>query len=208
MSYGITPIAVSLHEVENVIGGDTKSGGLLSRLLGSPSSSLIKTIKREYAHRFEQDDVLEDDEPTLQQALADLLAGKELDTSYGHKYAYALELLCDHFGEFLDNSAWSAMRGEWAEQVHEAMKQADIDQQTLSVNDHLMYRGAPITIPEPGDFPFMGFLRKNEIGKAAQAIDSSDLSEMDEEVQESVMQIRGWLERCEQLKCDLVCFYY
>lgn len=28
------------------------------------------------------------------------------------------------------------------------------------------------------------------------------------EIRESVMQIRGWLKRCEELKCDLVCFYY
>jgi hypothetical protein len=76
-------------------------------------------------------------------------------------------LLCDHFGEFLDNSA-----------------------------------------PEPGDFPFIGFLRKNEIGDAAKAIDSAGLSDMDEEVQESVMQIHGWLKRCGELECDLVCFYY
>jgi len=208
MSYGITAIAVSLQDVENVIGGDTKSGWLLSRLLGSASSRLIKTIKREFAHRFEQDDVLEDDEPTLQQALDDLLAGRALDTSYGHKYAYAFELICNHFGEFLDNSAWSAMGGEWAEQVHEAMKQAGIDEQAISVNDHLMCRGAPLSIPEPHDFPFIGFLRKSEIAKAAHAIDSADLSSMDEEVRESVIQIRGWFDRCQQLDCDLVCFYY
>ena len=100
------------------------------------------------------------------------------------------------------------MRSEWADQVHEAMKQAGIDEQTLSVNDHLMYRGSPIPIPEPGDFPFIGFLRNNEIGDAAKAIDSADLSDVDEEIRESVMQIRGWLKRCEERHCDLICFYY
>jgi hypothetical protein len=88
------------------------------------------------------------------------------------------------------------------------MIQAGIDGQELSLFDHLMYRGAPISIPSPSDFPYMGFLRNREIAKAAQAIDSADLPSMDEEVQESVLQIRSWFDRCEQLNCDLVCFYY
>ena len=207
MTCGITPIAVSLEQVQTVIGTD-QTPGLLRFLLGSPTDRLTHKIKREFAHRFEQDEVDDEDEPSLEKALRDLLSGGELNPAFGHKYAYALELLCDHFGEFLDNSAWTAMRSEWADQVHEAIKQAGIDEQTLSVNDHLMYRGSPIAIPEPSDFPFIGYLRKDEIGNAAQAIDSADRSDMDEEVQESVSQIHGWLKRCEELKCDLVCFYY
>jgi hypothetical protein len=208
MSYGITAIAVSLGDVESVIGRGSHPSGLFGRLFGSESAKLLKAIKREYRYRFEQDEVDDDDEPTLEQALADLLAGNELNASYGHKYAYAFELLCDHFGEFLDNSAWSAMRGEWADQVEDAMKQAGIDEQALSVRGHLMHRGPPVAIPEPDDFPFVGFLRKNEIADAARAIDSADLSSVDEEVQESMIQVRGWLERCEEVGCDLVCFYY
>ena len=47
MSYGITPIAVSLDKVESVIGGDTRSSGLFGRLFGSSNSSLIKKIKHQ-----------------------------------------------------------------------------------------------------------------------------------------------------------------
>ena len=54
----------------------------------------------------------------------------------------------------------------------------------------------------------MGFLRNNEIDDAAKAIDSADLAKMDEEIRESVTQIQGWLQRCEELKCDLICVYY
>lgn len=205
MSYGITPIAVSLEQVQGVIGVD-RTPGFLRRLIGSRTERLIHTIKREFAHRFEQDESVDENEPTLEKALSDLLAGAELSTAHGHKYAYALDLLCDHFGEFLDNSAWSAMRGEWADDVYQAMKRAGIDEQAVSVNDHLMFRGSPIAIPEPDDFPSIGFLRKQEIGNAVKAIDSGDLSSMDEEIKESVMQIRGWLARCEELDCDLVCF--
>jgi len=207
MSYGITPIAVSLAKVEGVI-GPQKAGGLFGRLFGTSHASLLKEIKRRFSYRFEQDDVDEEGEPTLEQALADLLAGSDLDESYGHKYAYAFELLCDHFGDFLDNSAWSAMRTEWAEQVEGAMKKAGIAEDAISVSSHLMFRGAPISIPTPDDFPFVGFLRRGEIDNAAQAIDTADLSSMDEEVRESVEQLREWCDRCRELERDLVCFYY
>ena len=207
MSYDITPIAVSLEQVQGVI-GVKRTGGFLRCLLGSPIDRLIRTIKWNYAHRFEQDEVYDEDEPSLEKALGDLLAGAELAPTFGHKYAYALELVCDHFGEFLDNSAWSAMRLDWAEHVHEAMTQADIDEEAISLNDHLMFRGPPIPIPVPADFPAIGFLRRNEIGNAATALDAADLSSLDEETRESITQIQLWLERCNELKCDLVCFYY
>lgn len=205
MSYCLTPIAVSLQKIQTVI-GDQQSGGFLRRLLGSPADRVIRTLKRKYSRRF-QDDTEHEEDLSLEQALTDLLANGPLNPAFGHRYGYAVELLCLHFGEVLDNSAWSSMRTEWAEQVQEAMTQLGIDSEIVSVTQ-LMYRGSPIAVPEPGDFPSIGFLRREEIGKAAAAIDSASLSSVDEEVQESIMQVREWLERCEELNCDLVCFYY
>ena len=91
VSCGITPIAVSLEHVQSVIGADQTSG-FVRRLLGSPTEHLIHTLKRKFAYRFDDDESLDEKEPTLEKALSDLLAGNELDTAYGHKYAYALEL--------------------------------------------------------------------------------------------------------------------
>ena len=207
MSYGITPIAVSLEQVQSVIGTD-QTPGFLRALLGSPTDRLIHKIKREFAHRFEQDELNDEDEPSLEKALRDLLSGGELNPGFGHKYAYALELLCKYFGEVLDNSAWTAMRSEWADQVHEALKRAGIDENVLSLNEHLMFRGSPIPMPAPADFPYTGFLLRSEIGNATDAINAADLSALDGETRESIMQIRGWLDQCRELDCDLVCFYY
>ncbi len=207
MGYGITPFAVSLKKIERVI-GKKKSGGLLGRLFATSSASLLREIKRKSAYRFDQDDLVDDEEPTLEQALADLLAGNDLNQLFGHKYAYAFELLCDHFGRALNNSMWSAIGIEWVEQVEEAMKQAGIDEHAISVSSHLMNRGAPVSIPTPDDFPAVGYLRRGEIDAAAQALDSADLSEMDEDLMESVEQLRQWCARCRELGTDLVCFYY
>jgi hypothetical protein len=211
MSYGIMAFAVSLDRVESVLASAKR--GLLGRLFGTPTDSLMKTLKQKFAYRFEEDedDFDEEDEEetlTLEQALVDLLHGNKLNSSFGHKYGYALELLCDHFGESLDNSAWDAMGVDWAVQVEEEMQQAGIDENTISPMGHLMFRGPPIQIPKPEDSPAIGFLRSSEIDRAASAIDGADPSNMDEEAAESVMQIRAWLRRCEQLNCDLVCFYH
>jgi len=201
--------AVSLKEVENALGKSNAKLGLLGRLFGPSTDSLVRKIKQKSAYRFEQDEEDDEDEAqtlTLEQALVDLLDGNELHSSYGDKYGYALELLCDHFGECLDSSAWDSMRIDWANEVQEQMEQAGIDENAVSLTDHLMFRGPPIQIPR--DSPSIGFLRSSEIDRAADAIDAADLSNVDEEVEESVMQIRAWLRRCGELNCDLVCFYY
>src|SRR3954451_16607494 len=100
MSYGITPIAVPLAEVE--------------RAFGSRDTTLASAIREEFAYRFEQDRCDEDDEdePTLTDALDEVSEGKPLRGRYAHKYCYALEMLCWHFGERLPDRCFSGMRGE------------------------------------------------------------------------------------------------
>ena len=212
MSYGIMAYAVSLKEVESALGNSNAKRGLLGRLFAPSTASLVKTLRQKFDYRFEEDedsfdDEDEEDSKTLEQALVDLLDGNELDDRFGDKYGFALELLCDHFGKSLDSSAWDAMRIDWANQVQEDMTQAGIEENAISLTNHIMFRGPPIQIPRD-DSPSIGFLRNNEIEKAADAIDAADLSNVDEEVEESVMQMRGWLRRCKELNRDLVCFYY
>ena len=56
-----------------------------------------------------------------------------MDPHFGHKFGYAFELLCDHFGEFLDNSTWSAEDADWPDQVQAALMQAGIVVRALGV---------------------------------------------------------------------------
>ena len=53
----------------------------------------------------------------LYRKVAAELGGEPLRANYGHKYAYAVEMLCWHFGERLPDRCSSAMRGEWADAV-------------------------------------------------------------------------------------------
>ena len=144
MSYGITPVAVVLSRVEQSFGGGDES--------------LVRQILDGIASRFEQDrtDPEDEDEPTLEQALHEVISGSPLREDYGHKYGYVLEMLCLHFGEHLPNANFSAMRSSWADSVDLALAKAGVPEERLRMVNHLVYRGAPIPIPEPLDFPSIG----------------------------------------------------
>lgn len=212
MSYGITPIAVSLAEVRNALGGQPAKPSFWRRLLGSqPNSSeaVLRKIKREFDWRFEQDDFDEEEgEPSLEHALQDLLLGNPASEDFPHKYGYAFELLCHHFGESLNNSEWSSLHFDWLETVDAALTEAGVDAQKLRIGRHITSRGAPISIPRPLDFPDIGYLLSAEIPPALAELGAASFADAEDDVQASIEQVRSWLERCQALQRDLVCFYY
>jgi len=98
------PFAVSISRVQQVI--------------GSRDKELAELLKDTFSHQFEQDeledeDVGEDeDEPPLplEEALDEIIEGKELREAQGYKYGTVVEVLCWHFGTFLPNAEFSGMR--------------------------------------------------------------------------------------------------
>ncbi len=196
MSYGIMPYSVSLAEVERVFG------------CGDPA--LLARLMVEFKDDLDNDECDEDDEeePTLAEALREIIEGEPMRPSYGHKYGYLLEMLCRQYGESLANSEFSSMHSDWIDKVDQGLAHAGIPEETLSLSRHLLYRGSPVAIPEPGDFPFIGYLKSNEIPPALQALETADLTVLEREVKESIDQLRSWLESSQKSQRDLVCFYY
>jgi hypothetical protein len=193
MSYGIMPFGVRL--------------ALVKRAFGSGDAALVAEITEEFQDHFEADDG-DDDGPTLEDALHEIIEGRPLQDGYGHKYGYTLELLCWHFGKFLPNEHFSAMHSDWANQVDRGLFQAGVPEETFSLTGHLMFRGSPVPIPERDDFPSIGYLKAAEVGPALRAIKTADLAGLDPEVRDAVGDLRGWLEACSKAVCDLVCFYH
>ena len=196
MGYGIMPFAVRLLRVE--------------RAFGSRDAALVAEITERFEGRFEDDDrdADDEDEPTLEMALHEIIEGRPLRDGYGHKYAYVLEMLCWHYGRFLPNAHFSAMHYDWADQVDGELIRAGVPEGTIGLKRHLMHRGAPVAIPEPDDFPFIGFLKAAEVGPALRAVQSADLAAPDPEVRDAVAELRSWLEACGTTARDLVCFYH
>lgn len=206
MSYGIHPIAVSLSQLQLALQAQPEPTGMFGRLFGTGRKDLVTEVLRDQGPLDEDDGF--DDEITVEQALRELCSGSELSSSEGAPYAYALFALCNQLGEFQANAEWSSMRSRRAECVDEAIEKAGVPAETLRVQDHLMYRGAPVDIPEPFDFPFMGYLKNAELAPALKALSNTDQSTIPEEFRAAVAQIVGWLKRAQALKIDLVCFYF
>jgi hypothetical protein len=192
MGYGIEAFSVRLSRVQ--------------RAFGSRDASLVSEITWEFDSYFEPD-VFHDEGPTLEVALHEIIEGKPMQESYGHQYARILKLLCWHFGKYLPNSHFSAMRSEWAKRVDEGLVRAGVPPETFSLWRHLMNRGSPIAIPQPEDWPFIGYLKAAEIGPALRAVKAADLTVLDAQVRDAVGELRGWLEVCSKAVWDLVCFY-
>ena len=194
MGYGLTPIAVDLEDVKSVF--------------GRRDESIIPILKSSFDFRFNELDWDEDAELDLETAIRDLITGVEPNPEYGHLYAYGLELICWHFGEHLSNEHWSAMQGEWADTVEAALQSLGLDQTILGIHNHIFYRGAPLPLPEPDDFPFIGFVLNREIQPALNALNSLRLDALNREVMDAVSEIQGWLQTCQSSDLDLITFYY
>jgi hypothetical protein len=194
VSYGVHAFAVDFGELKAALGsGD---GQLLARLLADFAAEVA---------RLDRDDEEEGRPPTAE-VLRHLIFGGPYDGSVGFKYGYALEFLCWHLGEFLNNSEWSGMRGEWFDEVDGALKRAGVPTAAFTTL-RLTTRGAPVPIPEPDDFPGIGHLTSEEVPAAAAALDAADLGAMSEDVRNAVAQVREWLGACEEFGRGLVCFY-
>jgi hypothetical protein len=205
MGYILTANAVELDKVSDAV--------------GSKDMRLIDALVEEFGDEFGQFDEMaadrcdEDDGQealTMQGALTQMVMGEQYHEGLGFMYAYALEFLCRHFGRGLPNGEWSAMPSgsQWAETVDRGLHAADVPEGVLRVSYHLMNRGAPIPIPEPDDFPGIGYLKLKEIRIARQALGEARLASIkDKEVLTSVQELQGWLQACADSGRDLACFY-
>jgi hypothetical protein len=205
MGYMLTPIAVNLTQV--------------AKVMGSRDARLIDALVEEFGDDFDQiDDMAADyddeesaEEPlTVHAALTQMVMGEKCDKALGFVYGYTLEFICRHFGEYLPNDEWSSMpRGtQWAETVDQALQAAGVPKQALRVGHHLMGRGAPVAIPEPDDFPGIGYLRLDEIRAAQKALTEANVAAIeDAEVRAAIQQLQAWMQACADSQRDLICFY-
>jgi hypothetical protein len=167
----------------------------------------------------EEDDEEEDDEEVVREvttgaALAQLVLGGKPDRRYGYKYGYALQSLCEHLGEVPDHDSWCTIRDAALRTVDGVLKKAGAKPKTFSTSEFLVNRGAPIAIPKPADFPFIGYLTREEVRKLLGTLDTARIEAAirDEKGNEdwlraAVGELRAWLEACAKTDRDLICFY-
>lgn len=207
MSYCVSAIAVDLDKVRAAIGSKNKK--LLATLQREAASELDQ-IEEMIAEHLE-DDEDEDGNPlapfSVDEALKGLIMGGDWREEFGFAYGYCFEFLCLHFGDFLNNSHWSAMRSEWFDTVEKGLAKAGVTKKMFALKE-LFFRGPPLPLPGLEEFPCIGYLTRPEIAKVRDVLATADFTKVkDRGVVESIEQIREWLDECAKTNRDLVCTY-
>jgi hypothetical protein len=129
--------------------------------------------------------------PSRRDALRAVIEGGPFDERYGFQYGYAYEMICQHFGKFLNNDRVSSFRGDWLETVDAGLGKLGM---TVKVTS-FMYGSMPRPLPRPDDFPGYGEWTRADCHAALAQWDASAprRSEVEPEVLEAVSACAEWL---------------
>ena len=148
----------------------------------------------------------EDNGPSLDDVLEQLIAGEPVSAECPFQFAVAVELLYRKFGLLLSADNFSSMRFDWAKRVDEAIKQVGVPEENFGLLRHLFNRGP--AIPFAGQVEMsMGYLSLLEVRPAIEAFDRADFSGLELDLRKAVAEVRSWLISCDTMNRDLVGFY-
>jgi hypothetical protein len=135
--------------------------------------------------------------PRCVDAARQIIYGEPLDDRYGYVYGYAYEAIGRALGTEMERSWTQIARSyDWFKVLEEALKTLTIP---LRVTD-LVGRGPLFDLPEPDDFPGLGWWTADELAAAARAFAERDLNRLDSStthslgrVAEALDDIRSWV---------------
>jgi hypothetical protein len=184
MSLSLTLYHVDLAQARGAIGSrDDK----LRRQLGG-------RFKADMARADEWfDSAIEGGAPKRYDALRAVIDGGPFDERFGFQYGYAYEMICRHFGRYLNNNSFSPFRGDWLEDVDKGLAQLGISAVKVT---SFMVGGLPDPLPRPDDFP--GYDEWSEAAcreALAQwtAADAARRAAVDGEVLAAIESCAGWM---------------
>lgn len=138
MGYAHTFFALDISELKSIFG--SKNDALLREILKSQQEDI------EANDAFFEDEIDNGEVPSTETALRQIFYGDPQMDAEGATYGYALKIICQHLGE----TVWGGEHG------------------VADVTDHpyesiLAESGVPVPIPEPSDFPMIGYLAFDQI---------------------------------------------
>jgi len=124
----------------------------LQKIYGSNDQELLAELLQSQADDihgndgFFEDEIEDGDLPNTETAIRQIFEGNPQMDAEGAMYGYALKIICEHLGEMI----WG---GEYG---------------VADVSDHpydsmLVKSGMPFELPEPSDFPMIGYLPLEQI---------------------------------------------
>src|SRR5947209_7238600 len=176
----------------------------LARVPGSGDRDLADTMGIESPAWFARIDELadpdpdpdEDDQtvPTCLEALRRIVEGVARGSVPGHHgyvYGYAIEALCGHLGEELENVASISGSSDWVDEIDRFLGEVEVP---LSLTD-LVFGGSPVPIPEPDDCPAIGWWSPEQIARAVGPLRNVYVGDPNDDPGWTVLQIRRWVEQ-------------
>jgi hypothetical protein len=138
----------------------------LRRIVAEHDLSILERVQTAEPDQFEHK--LQDGDPSLGEALRQIVAGEASGARPSHQYGYALKLLCQVEGEWLPGEDLIA------------------DLAPLELHSPFQQPRLPIDIPANQDFPFSSFLDAAEVRREAERLASLDRSyPADEDIQKA-----------------------
>ena len=142
---------------------------------GSKDAQLLDEIlgmQVELVESYDDQLEVEDAEPShpVRQALADIIEGV-VGPGIGIFYGYAIEVLCDHFGQVIpvpDDSGCDEIG----------------DPEDLEIESKLLSGDLPIPVPAWGDTPYVRFLTAEQVPEELERLSGEDLSHDDPSIEE------------------------
>jgi hypothetical protein len=192
--FQLTPFAVDLSFIRG--------------LIGSRKRSLVKELRRLNGHNFTWiDQCLEDeeDQPSLEDVLKHLLAGRPIDPAWSAQFYAILEMFCGYYGRHLNCREFGSPA--WVHRVDEAIRTAGVPGERFGLERQLVYRGSPVPFPGSLDSS-VGYLERAEVVDALQAFQEADFAEIKADLRAGAAEVHSWLAYCRTAGCDLVGFYY
>jgi hypothetical protein len=177
---------------------------VLRKTFGGGDEELYRKLKAKYAKEMIENDewfdhYLAKGAPPLVVALRELIAGKPARKKHGFQYAYALEMLCKHFGGRIDEADLT-----WFDEALDPLLKKAKQPSTGKVIGRGVYA---VRIPKPADFPEMGTLDAKgqaALGKVLDAVGEPE----DEDVKYVTDELRSWLKKAKAKKAGIVWFVY
>lgn len=165
----------------------------LRAAIGSRDASLVAAIIENDPDAFDLDDQ-DDDELPLAEALEALIMEEPLESEDAHQYGYAFKEICDYLGEALEPDLWNGVR--WT-----AVEGSGLE-------DLLNKTGAPVNLPANAEFPYIGHIRRADLGTYLQGARDRRQSMADSEIKELLDELIDWLEIASHRGLDLVVVYH
>ncbi len=161
----------------------------IQRAIAEHDQSVIETVRKADPEEFESQ--LDDDDPTVGQALQEIINGESRSSSYAHQYGYAFKLMCQTLGEWLPDDD---MIG---------------DLEPLELQSPLEAFRSPINIPANRDFPYIAYLTADEVQREAKRLETIDLSfPMDEDIEEAREAYANCINEAATKNLAVVTFYH